>query len=104
MSREDEIRQGLREPSGTLIGGLHVMDYLQGWNDFEEGNPPPKMSSTSYDLGRARAREKIEAEAEVREWIEADEQRRANAMREILKDRPDILADYEAKIATIRAH
>lgn len=103
MSRADEIAQGLREPGGALIGGLTVEDYVAGIQDFESGNPPPKgITSTSYDLGRQRAREKLELEAEVMEHMRRDEERRESAMRGILADRPDLLADYLAKIAAIR--
>jgi hypothetical protein len=102
-SREAEIAQGLREPGGALIGGLHVLDYNQGHTDFEEGTPPPPVSSTSYDLGRARAAEKAEFEADVMARLEAQQERSHQAVRDLLKDRPDLLADYDAKIAEISA-
>ena len=102
MSREDEIRQGLREPSGMLIGGLNVLDYWQGANDFKQGNPPPQMSSASYDLGRMRAQERQEKATAFDAWIKAEDARREAVMQDILKDRPDLLAEYKAKIASIR--
>lgn len=101
MSREDEIRQGLREPSGALTFPLDVIDYGQGMEDFENGVDPPKMSSASYDLGRFRAREKRELEAEVMDEIEARSRLSRAAVRDALKDRPDLLAEYDAKIAEI---
>lgn len=103
MSRADEIAQGLREPGGALIGGLHVFDYVQGIEDFKAGNPPPKMTSTSYDLGRNRAREDAEFTSDVMARLEAQQERSRQAVRELLRDeRPDLLADYDAKIAAIR--
>ena len=102
MSREDEIRQGLREPSGMLIGGLNVLDYSQGADDFKQGTPPPQMSSASYDLGRMRAQEKREEATAVDDWIKTENARREAVMQDVLKDRPDLLAEYKAKIASIR--
>ena len=102
MSRADEIAQGLRHESGSLTFPLDVLDYSQGHQDFAEGVPPPKVSSASYDLGRARARLKLEKEAEFEAWQRAEDERRDSAMREVLADRPDLLADYLAKIAEIR--
>lgn len=101
MSRADEIAQGLREPGGALVGGLIVEDYVKGIEDFENGSPPPKISSTSYDLGRSRAREKADFENDVMARIEAEQARRHQVLREMLKDRPDVLADYDAKMAEI---
>lgn len=103
MSRADEIAQGLREPGGALIGGLVVLDYVQGIEDFKAGNPPPRMSSTSYDLGRRRARADAELEVEVMAKLEAEQERSHQAVRDMLRDKPDVLADYDAKIAEIRA-
>lgn len=103
MSRADEIAQGLREPGGALIGGLVVLDYVQGIEDFKEGNPPPRMSSASYDLGRRRARDDAEFEAEVMGELDAEQERRHQAVREMLRDKPDVLADYDAQIAKIRS-
>lgn len=102
MSRADEIAQGLREPGGALFGGLNVLDYVQGIEDFKAANPPPRMSSASYDLGRRRAREDAELEADVMTAIETQQERSHQAVREILRDRPDLLADYDAKVAEIR--
>ena len=102
MSRADEITQGLREPGGALIGGLVVLDYVAGMDDFEAGNPPPKgITSASYDLGRLRAREAAEADADALEAMRRDDARREHAMRDILADRPDLLADYLAKMAAL---
>jgi hypothetical protein len=102
MSRADEIAQGLREPGGALIGGLNALDYVQGIHDFKAGEPPPRMSSTSYDLGRRRARDDAEIEADVMAEINARQERSHQAVREMLRDKPDVLADYDAKIAAIR--
>jgi hypothetical protein len=55
-------------------------------------------------LGRHRAREDAELEAEVLAGIEAQQERSHQAVRELLLEegRPDLLADYDAKIAAIR--
>lgn len=101
MSRADEIAQGLREPGGALTFPLQIEDYNQGHADFKAGTPPPRVSSASYDLGRARARQKVEDEAGVMDEIAAESKRRHEAVRELLKDRPDVLADYDARMAEI---
>lgn len=100
--REREIQQGLREPSGSLIGGLDVLDYVKGHQDFEAGVPSPSgITSVSYDLGRKRAGEKAELRAdvlrEVNEKIAADRAR----LREVIKHRPDLLAEYDARTSEI---
>ena len=102
MSREDEIRQGLRDPGGALIGGLYVEDYVQGIEDWEADRPPPKFTSTSYDLGRARAREKAEATTDVLAAHEREMEARHQRVREMLAGHPDVLADYDAKMAELR--
>ena len=104
MSREDEIAQGLREPTGALIGGLNALDYVRGIEDFEAGRPAPEgLTSTSYDLGRSRARDRAEANADIAAFLRRESETRHAKMRELLAHRPDILAEYEAKIAEIEA-
>lgn len=102
MSREDEIKQGLREPSGALIGGLHVEDYCRGICDFEAGLPPPKVTSTSYDLGRMRAAEKSEHANAIMDEIERRQEQAHLTIREMLKDRPDLLTEYDAKMDKLK--
>lgn len=97
--REAEIAQGLRDAGGALIGGLDVMDYGQGVADFEDGIPPPAVTSTSYDLGRARAAEKLEAKQDVREWLREQERRSDAVMRDMLNDHPAELAKWEQRMA-----
>lgn len=101
MDRALEIAQGLRTPDGGLVGGLDALEYLAGWSDYETGRPPPDFSSRDYDLGRARAAERASERADVLATIRkrqgADHQR----MREFLKDYPEILADYDARIAAL---
>ncbi len=100
MSRADEIAQGLRNVNGGLIGGLHVEDYVAGICDFEAGNPPPKgITSASYDLGRKRARETAEVIADINARQDASHQK----VRELLADKPELLADYDRQIAAIRS-
>lgn len=102
-SREAEIAQGLRHPGGALTFPLNVLDYTQGYKDFKLGNPPPRISSDSYDLGRNRARREAEETAEVMAAIDAEQERRHQSVRAMLADKPEILAEYDAKIAEIRA-
>lgn len=102
MSREDEIAQGLRHPSGALTFPLNVDDYNQGFVDFKAGTEPPKFTSASYDLGRARARQEAEINATFLDRLRAEDEWRDKVMHELLKDHPAVLADYEAKIAEIR--
>lgn len=102
MSREQEIEQGLRHEGGALAFPLNCEEYGQGFVDYRDGVEPPRMTTTSYDLGRALGARRAEADANVKAWLKADEERREAAMRDILKDRPDLLADYLEKIAAIR--
>lgn len=91
----------LRDETGALIGGLVVLDYKQGKDDFEAGNQPPEMTSPSYDLGRQRAAERAAEHAEVKNWMDAQGRERMEIMRGLLS--PE---EYEAlvhKIADIWA-
>lgn len=103
MSREMEIKQGLREEGGALIGGLVVIDYLQGMDDFANRAPPPDVTSASYDLGRMRASEGAEQAREVMDALERRQRQSQDAVRAMLKDRPDLLAEFNAKLAEIDA-
>lgn len=89
----------LREPGGALIGGLVVLDYLDGIRDFNESNPPPDMTSPSYDLGRQRAAEKFEENDFAARYIKAKEDRVDKAMKDALP--AEIYAEYRAKIDAI---
>lgn len=100
-SRQREIEQGLREPSGALIGGLDILDYNQGLTDYQDGNPSPRITSTSYDLGRELGRRREEETAAMLAKIKADQDRSRAAMRDMIKHRPDLLADYDAKMAEL---
>jgi hypothetical protein len=102
VSRQQEIEQGLRHESGALAFPLNVEEYSQGFIDYRDGAEPPRMTTTSYDLGRAYGARKAEADADFKAWMKAEDERREAAMRAALKDRPDLLADYLAKIAEIR--
>ncbi len=105
MSRQQEIEQGLRHESGALAFPLNVEEYCQGFEDYNDGAAPPRMTTSSYDLGRAlgarRAEERVETEA-LMARLEAEQERRHQAVRDMLKDKPDLLAGYDAKIAEIR--
>jgi hypothetical protein len=103
MSRQQEIEQGLREEGGALIGGLHVLDYAQGMDDFENGADPPSFTTTSYDLGRARASERAEWLADYLAGERQRDLKRRDLIREMCKDRPDVLADFDAKMAELDA-
>ena len=101
-SRQREIDQGLRTETGELIGGLHVLDYVQGIRDYEDGVLAPRVSSTSYDLGRFRAAEKAELRQAVLDQVEQRFRAADEAIREMLADQPDLLAEYEASMARLR--
>lgn len=102
MSRQQEIEQGLRREGGALAFPLNSEEYQQGYVDYLDGAAPPRMTTTSYDLGRALGARRAEEKAVVLAQLRAEDERREAAMRDILKDRPDLLADYLAKIAEIR--
>ena len=101
----EPTRNGLRDERGSLIGGLHVFDYVQGMEDFESGNPPPDMTSPSYDLGRQRAAEQAEAKADAKATAELYLKRHFEEsdrrMKEILS--PEHYAEYRAKMDEIDA-
>ena len=101
MSRADEIAQGLRDETGALIGGLDVLDYLQAHRDHDAGVDRPRISSASYDLGRARASEIAEKKVDLLAKIEAESEATRQRVRGLLKDHPGILADYDRQMATI---
>ena len=101
MSRQDEIDQGLREPGGALIGGLVVLDYVQGMEDHEANVAPPRLTSASYDLGRARASEKAASKRDFWDNMQARQEATDASIRKLCADRPDVLAQYEADMAKI---
>ena len=94
--RRREVEQGLREPSGTLIGGLDVGAYVAGMDDFDAGRPPPLKTTTSYDLGRARALREFEQVADVRRKIEEEMAENRRKTRALLADCPEGLAAFDA--------
>jgi hypothetical protein len=102
MSRADEIAQGLRDESGSLTFPLNCEEYSQGFADFRTGAEPPRMSSASYDLGRNLARRKAEEDAEFKAQLAAESERRINAVREVLKDHPEVLAEYDERMAALK--
>lgn len=101
-----EIQQGLRSPEGAFLGddgrGLNIGEFADGYDDFKNKRPFPDNPTVSYEIGRTRAYEEWEETQAVLDRIAADEKRRDDALREMLKDRPDLLAEYDAKIAAIR--
>lgn len=101
--RAREIAQGLRDADGTLIGGLHVEDYVRGHRDYDSRIPPPRLTSTSYDLGRKRAAERAEASVELLARLKAEQARSVAAVRELIADRPDVLAEFDAKMSELDA-
>lgn len=92
---------GLRDETGGLIGGLTVEDYNAGVEDFYAARQAPGITSPSYDLGRQRAAEDQSRHDAVRQWIEDDDRRRDNAMREMLP--PEAFKELQVEIAAIRA-
>lgn len=90
----------LRDETGALIGGLVVLDYNAGIEDYEAGKPPPDaLTSPSYDLGRQRAAERRATAASVKAWLKRDEEQRDARMRELLT--PEDYAEYRKKIDAI---
>lgn len=103
-SREREIAQGLRHPDGRLTFPLDVLEYSKGLEDFEDGTAPTRVTSASYDLGRdlgRRRAEDAERASALLTALEAEQARRHQAVRDMLKDRPDVLAKYDADMARI---
>lgn len=91
----------LREESGELIGGLDVLEYNKGIEDFTNGVAPPDVTSTSYDLGRQRAAERAAEKQAILDQIEKREQETRSRMREALT--PEMFEAYEKKLAEIDA-
>lgn len=91
---------GLRDGRGGLIGGLIVEEFNKGFEDFEVGNPPPALSSPSYDLGRQHAARRRDEKAALDRWLREDQERRDKAMRELLP--PDAYEKYRESIEAIR--
>ena len=111
MSRVDRIerekQQGLRNEHGSFIGdperpGLHILEFAQGYQAAKDRAPFPDDPTPSYEIGRTRAQEDMEDDQAFKERMSAQQDRQDAAMRDMLKDRPDLLADWEDKIAAIR--
>lgn len=102
-TRQREIEQGLREESGALIGGLDILECVKAAEDFAAGRTPARMTTTSYDVWRARLAREADEKREVLAKIEADSQRNRAAVREALQSagRPDLIAEFDAKMAEI---
>lgn len=100
--RQREIDQGLRDETGALTFGLVVEEYSQGFVDFNEGRPAPRITTASYDLGRALGQRKAEERDQVKAWMEEQTARSDRIVREILKDRPDLIALYDRDLAKAR--
>lgn len=100
---EEDVKNGLRTPRGELVGGLNVLDYTKGRDDFSAGIAPPEVTSASYDLGRRRAAEDAEEKADLLARLERDAAESNRRVRELLKDRPDVLAAYDKSMAAIAA-
>jgi hypothetical protein len=99
---EQDVRNGLRTATGELVGGLNVVDYAQGRRDFATGAAPPQTTSASYDLGRRRASEEAEAKTDMLAQLAREEEARDARVRELLKGRPDLLAEYERAMRKFR--
>lgn len=105
MSRADEIAQGLRDENGALVGGLDVAECVKAQDDFEAGRAPPRITSASYDVWRARLAREAYEEAEFRAKLRAESLARRERVRETLIafGRPDALAEFDAQMALIDA-
>lgn len=102
--RQREIDQGLRDETGALTFCLIAEEYQQGLVDYQDGNPPPRVSTASYDLGRdlGRRREaEAEAQAVMLAKINADAERSQDLVRSMLANHPDVLAEFNAQLAAI---
>jgi hypothetical protein len=100
---EEDVKNGLRTPTGQMVGGLDIIDYVRGREDFASGAAPPAVTSASYDLGRRRASEAADAKADFLAQLARERAVTHQRVRELLSDRPDLLAEYEARIAAIDA-
>jgi hypothetical protein len=101
---EDDVKNGLRTPTGQMVGGLDVLDYVKGREDFENAVAPPDVTSASYDLGRFRASQNAEEKANLLAHLDREAAERHQRMRHLLKDRPDLLAEYERHISLGRGN
>lgn len=101
---EREKAQGVRNASGAVVGGIDLMDFGQGYRDAKDKVPFPDDPSLSYELGRTRAQEDMEEGRKLLASLNEQQDRQHHAVREMLADRPDLLAVYDAKMAQIRAN
>lgn len=97
-----EMQQGIRDEGGALVGGLVMLDFCAGYDDAKARRPFPDEPSLSYELGRTRAQEDMELDRAVLAGIEERQEASHQAVRAMLADKPDVLADYDAQIAAIR--
>jgi len=67
----------LHDESGALIGGLDVLEYNKGIEDYDNGIAPPDVTTTSYDLGRQKAAERASSRRSILDEIESRSKRRA---------------------------
>lgn len=91
---------GLRDENGALIGGLVVLDYTHGMDDFKNGVAPPDDTTPSYDLGRQRAAEQAATTNEVHAWLKRQEQETDERLKRLLS--PEQYAQYRAQIDDMR--
>ena len=94
LAIQNEIKQGLRSPTGSFIGdpkrpGLNVLEYAQGWTDFEERALWPKNPTPSYELGRHRASLEAEEKANLIAAINERHQRTMAAIQELTAKMPE---------------
>lgn len=100
---EEDVKNGLRSPTGGLVGGLVVLDYIAGRADFAAGTPPPTVTSASYDLGRRRAAEDAEERADFIAKLQQRNREANERVRAALKDRHELLEEYDRNMAAIHA-
>lgn len=96
---QEDVDNGLRSPTGQLLGGLNVLEYVQGRKDYAAGALPPRITSSSYDLGRRRASEEAQAKADVLSIINTRRQESDRLIRELLRGSPALLAEYDAAMS-----
>jgi hypothetical protein len=95
------MSNNLRDETGALIGGLDVLAYNAGIEDFTAGDPPPEVTTPSYDLGRQRAAENAANDRAVKAWLIREDQCRDRAMEAMLS--PEQYLEYRKRIDAIRA-
>jgi hypothetical protein len=95
------VGDGLRDVTGTLVGGLYAEDYARAIDDYGAGRDAPRLTTASYDLGRAKASEDAAAARELVERLRHESDERGRAVRAMLP--PEAQADFDRQMEDIRS-